>query len=144
MAVVYRTNFIQLHHDAAGATLETEWLDFANSEQIRSSLTEALRLGRQYRIRGWIGNNLKMRTIRPADQDWMNNVWFPEFAKLGVQRLAVVVSQDALNQMGINNILQRASAHTPFDTQYFASPDEARQWAGTAAVGEPASKAANK
>lgn len=134
MAVVYRTNFIQLHHDLAGATLETEWLDFANSEQIRSSLTEALRLARQHRVKGWIGNNLKMRTIRPADQDWMNEQWFPDFAKLGVQRLAVVVSQDALNQMGINNILQRASAHTPFDTQYFASPEDARKWAAQPAL----------
>lgn len=132
MSIVYRTNFIQLHHNPAGATLETEWLDFANSEQIRSSLTEALRLGRQHRIQGWIGNNLKMRTIRPADQDWMNQSWFPEFAKLGVKRLAIVVSQDALNQMGINNIIQRASAHVPFDTQYFSDPAEARRWAAVA------------
>ena len=131
MPVVYRTSFIQLHHDPLGASLETEWLDFANSEQIRSSLAEALRLGRQHRIQGWIGNNLKMRTIRPADQDWMNEHWFPEFAKLGVQRLAVVMSQDSLNQMGINNIIQRASEHVPFDTQYFSDPTEARRWAAT-------------
>lgn len=138
MSIIYRTTFLHVHHQAAAATLETEWLDFANSEQLRASLTEALRLGRQHRVQGWIGNNQKMRTIRPADQDWMNEVWFPEFAKLGVQRLAVVISQDALNQMGINNILQRATGHTPFDTQYFASPEEARQWASapTAAVGE--------
>ncbi|RYY08400.1 MAG: hypothetical protein EOO36_23870 [Cytophagaceae bacterium] len=136
MPVVYRTNFIQLHHDSAGATLETEWLDFANSEQIRSSLTEALRLGRQHRIQGWIGTNLKMRTIRPADQDWMNQSWFPEFARLGVKRLAVVVSQDSLNQMGINNVIQRATEHVPFDTQYFASPEEARHWAAQPVGGE--------
>lgn len=129
MPIIYRTSYLVLHHDPAGATLETEWLDFANSEQIRSSLTEALRLGRQHRIKGWIGNNLQMRTIRPADQDWMNEVWFPEFAKLSVQRLAVVVSQDALNQMGINNIIQRASEYVPFDTQHFSDPQEARRWA---------------
>ena len=129
MSVIYRTSFLQLHLDPAGPTLETEWLDFANSEQLRSALTEALRLGRQHRVTGWIGNNLKMRTIRPADQDWMNQCWFPEFAKLAVMRLAVVVSQDALNQMGINNILQRASEHVPFDTQYFTHPADARRWA---------------
>ena len=133
MPIIYRTSFVQLHHNPVGATLETEWLDFANSEQLRGALAEALRLGRQHHVRGWIGNNTLMRTIRPADQEWMSQTWFPEFARLGVKRLAVVVSQDALNQMGISNILQKATGHTPFDTQYFSDIEAARRWAATPA-----------
>lgn len=134
MSVVYRTSFLHLNHDPAGATLETEWLGFVNSEQLRSSLTEALRLARQLRIRGWVANNLLLRTIRPTDQDWINQVWFPEFAKLGVERMAVIVSQDGLNRMGIDNIIQRATDHLPFDTQHFASADEGRRWAASSAA----------
>lgn len=132
MPIIYRTSFVQLHHDPTGATLETEWLDFTNSEQLRSTLTEALRLARQHRIKAWVANNTLLRTIRPADQDWINQEWFPEFTKLGVQRLAIVESQDALNRMAINSIMQRATAHIPFDTQYFAGADEARRWAAEA------------
>jgi len=129
MPILYQTSFLQLHHHAAGATLETEWLDFVNSEQLRTALNEALRLARQYRVQGWIANNTLLRTLRPADQDWINQTWFPEFAKLGVKRLAIVESQDALNRMGISNIMQRATAHAPFDTQYFADAEQARRWA---------------
>ena len=129
MPAIYRTSFLNLHHDPAGATLETEWLGFVNSEQLRSSLTEALRLARQLRIKGWVANNLLLRTIRPADQDWINQVWFPEFAKLGVERMAVIISQDGLNRMGIDNIMQRATDHLPFDTQHFADAQGARHWA---------------
>lgn len=130
MKVLFTAPYLNILLDERTRVLETEWLDFANSQQIRSSLMEALRLGRQHRVRGWIGNNTKMRTIRPADQDWMNQEWFPEFKKLGVSRLAVVVSNDALNQMGIDNIITRASAHIPFDTKHFASLEDARRWAG--------------
>ena len=135
MPVIYTTSYLLLHHDPVGATLETEWLDFVNSEQLRTSLNEALRLGRLHRVKGWIGNNTRMRTIRPADQDWMNHEWFPEFSKLGVQRLAVVMSQDALNRMGINTIIQRATEHVPFDTQYFSDAAAARSWAAVANPG---------
>lgn len=135
MPIIYRTSFIQLHHDPVGATLETEWLDFANSEQLRAALVEALRLGRQHRVRGWIGNNMLMRTIRPADQEWISQTWFPEFARLEVKRLAVVVSQDSLNQMGISNIMQKATDHTPFDTQHFSDIEDARRWAASATKG---------
>lgn len=132
MSIVYHTSFVQLHHDPAGATLETEWLGFVNSEQLRTSLTEALRLARQHHTKGWIANNTLLRTIRPADQDWINKEWFPEFAKLGVRRLAIVESQDALNRMGITNIIQRATEHIPFDTQYFSDVTTARRWAASA------------
>ncbi|MGI4759732.1 MAG: hypothetical protein ACRYF0_03435 [Janthinobacterium lividum] len=131
MAIIYQTSFVQLHHQAAGATLETEWLDFVNSEQLRAALTESLRLARQHRVQGWVANNTLLRTIRPADQDWINQVWFPDFSKLGVKRLAIVESQDALNRMGISTIMQRATAHAPFDTQYFADASAARRWAAS-------------
>lgn len=134
MPIIYRTSFVHLHHDPAGATLETEWLGFVNSEQLRSSLTEALRLARQHQVRGWVANNTLLRTIRPTDQDWINREWFPEFAKLGVRRLAIAESQDALNRMGISTIMQRATEHTPFDTQYFADATAARRWAAGVAT----------
>ena len=135
MSIIYRTSYLLIHHNPVAATLETEWLDFVNSAQLRTSLHEALRLGRQHRVQGWIGNNTLMRTIRPADQHWMNETWFPEFAKLGVQHLAVVVAQDALNRMGIDAIMQRAGAHVPFDTQYFSDATAARRWAAVASTG---------
>lgn len=129
MPVIYRTSFLLLHHDPENATLETEWLGFVNSEQLRSSLAEVLRQVRALRIEGYIANNTLLRAIRPADQDWINTAWFPEFAKYGVKRLAIVISQDGLNQMGIQNIMQRASAHIPFDTRHFADAPDARRWA---------------
>lgn len=137
MPVIHHTPFIRLHHHPGGGTLETEWLGFVNSDDLRTTLTEALRLGRQHRIRSWVANNVLLRTIRPADQDWINQVWFPEFAKLGVKRLAIVESQDGLNRMGISTIMQRATAHIPFDSQYFAQPDEARRWAASSPTPTP-------
>jgi len=132
MPVIYRTSYLLLHHDPVGDTIETEWQGFVNSEQLRTSLLEVLRLARQYRVKGYIANNVLLRAIRPADQDWINEVWFPDFAKLGVQRLAIVMSQDGLNRMGIGNIMQRATAHIPFDTQHFAEAQTARSWAAVA------------
>lgn len=140
MSAIYRTSYLNLHHNPDGDILETEWLDFVNSEQLRTSLLEALRLARLHRTQGWVANNTLLRAIRPADQDWINEVWFPEFAKLGVQRMAIIISQDGLNQMGIQNIMQRATEYVPFDTQYFADAQEARQWAASTGVATTAAK----
>ena len=132
MAIAHQTPYIRLHVNAVTAVLETEWLGFCNSAELRLALQQSLVLARRHRVRGWIGNNRQMRTIRPNDQDWINEIWFPEFARLGVQRLAVVVSSDALNQMGVDSILQRATAHAPFETHYFSDIAEARLWVSEA------------
>lgn len=129
MKILLATPYLNILFYEQAKILETEWLDFANSAQIRESLLRALELGRQHQVKAWIGNNAHMRTIRPADQDWINQEWFPQFMRLNVKRLAVVVSNDALNQMGIDNIMTRATLHVPFDTQYFTSAIEARRWA---------------
>lgn len=136
MPVIYQTSYLILHHEPANATIETEWLGFVNSEQLRTSLTETLRLCRLHQIKGYIANNTLLRTIRPADQDWINEVWFPDFAKLGVHRMAIIESQDGLNRMGIENIMKRATEHIPFDTQYFVEATEARNWAAVTTDGE--------
>ncbi len=129
---LFSTPHVRLKVDEAAHLLETEWLGFCNSTELRGALNEALELGARFRVRGWVGNNLQMRTIRPQDQDWINTDWFPRFAQLGVERMALVVSNDALNRMGVDHIMSRATAHTPFAMQYFDNAESARAWAGFA------------
>ena len=130
MKVLVTTPYVRIKIDEAARLLETEWLDFCNSAELRDVLEQALDLGQRHAVRGWIGNNQWMRTIRPQDQDWINNQWFPRFARLGVERLAVVVSADAFNRMGIDHIMSRATDHMPHETRYFDDPGAARVWAG--------------
>ena len=45
----------------------------------------------------------------------MSQTWFTKFARLGVLGLVARVLQDALNQLSINNTLQKAASHRPFN-----------------------------
>jgi len=49
--------------------------------------------------------------------------------QLGVQRIAVVESQDAINRMGVTAFLAASVPGTGITTQYFTTPEAARAWA---------------
>ncbi|RSK50051.1 hypothetical protein [Hymenobacter rigui] len=110
-------------------TLEVQWLDFVNSETLRCCLLEALRLGREHAIRAWIADNRLLRAIRTKDFEWMGPNIMTPLDQMGVHRLAVIDSQDAMNRMGIKLFLSDVIPNTQILTQTFLSPNEARVWA---------------
>lgn len=129
MRIVYESAFLRIQHDAAFRTLELEWLDFANSEQVRMGMLEGLGHAHRLHARAWIGNLKRMRVIRPQDQQWIYETWFPRFAQLGIRRLAIVESDDKLNRMGVAQIMQHAVGSVPLATAYFQDVEAARTWA---------------
>lgn len=136
MSELYTSPYIRVSYDAATQLLEAEWLGFVNTTQLRSELEGLLTAARGRRIRGYLFNHKKMRTIRPADQEWMATQWFTAFARLGVPRMAIVESDDALNRMGTNHVVQRATCGPAVEVRCFNSATQARLWLGTA-LNEP-------
>lgn len=131
MKTLFTSSYLLIHHDGFGHALELEWLDFANSFQLREGMLEGLRLARLYHIRAWIGNLRGMRVIRPIDQAWLNEEWFPEFAQLNITHMAIVESEDVLNRQGVTQVMHRAGAMAPLSTAWFKTVEEARTWVRT-------------
>lgn len=109
-------------------TLVTHWLGFASVADYRATLEAALVFGRARGVRRWVGHNKHMRVIAPNEQRWTADAWWPRFARLPIERLAVVVADDAFNRLAIERILVRASDSTPFDTRYVRSFEDALAW----------------
>lgn len=116
-------------HAGKHNTLEVQWLDFVNSDTLRTCLLEALRLARHHAVRAWIADNRLLRAIRTKDFEWMDAHIMQPLNALGVHRLAVIDSQDAMNQLGIKLFLSSIIPNTAIISQTFTSPEQARTWA---------------
>ena len=128
MVLLYTAPFLRVYLHEAEAVLESEWLDNAQGEPLRRALQEMLRLALRHQVRGWVANQRQMRIIRTADQEWINQTWFPAFSQLPLLRCALIVSEDALNRMGIRSVLQHATATRAFPMEFFSDVLAARRW----------------
>ncbi|TGE14379.1 hypothetical protein [Hymenobacter elongatus] len=131
MQTLFTTPYLQISHDGFAHALELEWLDFANSAELRTGLDTGLRLAEQYHVRAWIGNLKLMRVIRPKDQEWINTDWFPRFSQLDILNMAVVESDDVLNRQGVTHVMHNATGLAPLSTAYFSHVEDARHWVRT-------------
>jgi hypothetical protein len=82
-----------------------KWLDFANSEQLRENILRGLDFAREYQVKAWLANNKLLRAIRPKDFEWLGPAIITPLSQPGVQRIAVIESQDAIKQMVVNDLL---------------------------------------
>ena len=115
-------------HEGLHNMVELEWLDFANSEELRRNILEGLRLAQLHRAQSWLADNRLLRAIRPKDFEWMGPAISLPLDQLGVKRIAVVESQDAINRMGVTAFLSSVVPGTSITTQYFTTAEEARAW----------------
>jgi len=118
-------------HSGQYAIVGLKWLDFANSEQLRENILRGLDFAREYRVKVWLADNSLLRAIRPKDFEWMGPAIITLLNQLGVQRIAVVESQDAINRMGVSTFLSATLPGTSITTRDFATVAEARAWCGS-------------
>jgi hypothetical protein len=130
MEKLFATSHINIFlHTSTHKTIEIQWLDFVPSAELRTCLLEMLKLARQHKVRAWLADNRLIRAMRPIDLEWVGQDIMVPMSQLGVRRLSVVESQDAMNRMGVNALLAVVLPNTQLTTKYFATLTEAREWA---------------
>lgn len=133
--VEFSSKVINIHYDAEKNQVHMEWKGFAKSELYQEALNKGLEIAKKHRAPYWIGNLSNMGVITQADQEWTNNVWFPQLIKAGVlQKMAVVVSKDEYNRMSVDRLMSKANDIIKFDIKYFNDINEAKEWANTLAT----------
>jgi hypothetical protein len=66
--------------------------------------------------------------IPPSLQEWHNNIIFPVFQSVGLQKLAVLVSRDLFVQVSIEQLIDEDKQNVGLKTKYFDSEENAINW----------------
>jgi hypothetical protein len=116
-------------HDGPLPALETHWLGFASSADFRAAVAQAVGLGRQHGVRGWIADDRLLGAVRPRDLDWVHDEVLLVLDGLGLQRFAHLESQDVLNRRTIAGMYERVQPTISYEIRRFDDLAAARAWA---------------
>ena len=128
LAVVHETEYARVHVGRPTRLVVLEWFAYANPEQFRQMLEDALRIARELGCERWVAHNQRLRVIAPASQRFTAEDWWPRFATLPLRRLGIVVTEDDFGRISLERIIERATPVSPFDIRYFPTFDEAMVW----------------
>jgi len=93
-------------------------------QELLSKGTEVLR---QNKAEKWLSDDRSNNALTPEDQNWANNVWFPETARAGWKYWALVQPEKVTGQM---NMKKQANVVTNGGVTVgtFDDPEEAMDW----------------
>jgi hypothetical protein len=125
--VHFDESYLSISYDADAACVIMQWKSFATSEEFRHGLNEGLKLIQEKNASNWLADLRKMEAIDPEDEQWSNEDWFPRALQGGINRMAIVPSEDIFNSISVENIMNAVTG-TDLVTHYFKDPAEAKSW----------------
>lgn len=129
----FGTTYLTSTYSAHELLLRSIWEGFVTPEDIISSSTTKLLAMESVTMRAIINDN---RTVEGPWYDangWIEEYWLPRATKLGLKKLAMVLSPDAYAALSAVEMAERLSKHPEHDleTGLFPTIEEAEAWALT-------------
>lgn len=66
--------------------------------------------------------------LSPQDQQWMEDIWQKQAAKVGLLQLAIVMPDGLFAILGINKLIEAIKKYASFDIENFLNDTEAYEW----------------
>ncbi|PQJ77251.1 hypothetical protein [Polaribacter glomeratus] len=126
--LAFDEKYAQIYLNKDDKYLKIVWVGFSKSEYYRKALNFGLKLVFDNNLEGWFANVLDMKIVTQRDQDWTNDVWFPEMVKSKLTKMAILTSKHVANQITVNSILTKATEMIPFDTMNFNNEAKGMKW----------------
>jgi hypothetical protein len=124
-----RTDFVSLSIDTSKSLMSIRWKKAPKSRQYRYGMLKAVRAITEHRLEHLLLNNQRLGVLTLEDQAWLVSTAGRLLPKTKLQKLAVVTSADALQQMSSETIGRKLKeANLKHSTKYFLSEEDAREW----------------
>jgi len=112
------------------ACVHLDWHGFAEDVEFQEACYVALDLLKERKLSKMIADNTDAKVVSIANQNWLNEVWFPKAYKEGYRTSAVVVSKDLFNEVAVKKIVNDMDEGL-FTVRFFPNLDDAKDWLRT-------------
>lgn len=126
--IILEEPFLRMGYSATDSLIQLRWLGHARSEEYRSALERAVEFVAKNNVRFWIADLRKMTVILQDDETWANEVWFPQLFKTGLEKMAILESEDYFNKTSVQRSFTALKGQISFEVAWFPSYLQAIDW----------------
>lgn len=128
---------VDLVHDDLNASVEVQdehklvrliWKRPIIGRDYRNVLMRLLEVVRERGLRLWLSDGRKAGPILYDDQVWTMTEYTPLVLQAGLERIAIVNSEDGLNLLAVDRMVNATPAEAPYEIAFFQDPSIAQLW----------------
>ena len=128
--IYLQRDYLTVRHDASLNILFSEWFGRISSDEYREGMQFILQVIREKNIPRWLSNSRNMNALPVVDQRWTNELFFREMPQTPLKKVARLLSDEIINQLIINNMVEHAQEISPIKVDFaqFSDLETAMQW----------------
>src|SRR5689334_4607311 len=96
--IYFKEHYATIQCDEKLKVIEVAWYGHIRSKEYREIMQLALNLVKEKKLKRWLADMKDMARIQISDAEWREKVWFPEFVKTDIEKVAAVISPDYFNE----------------------------------------------
>lgn len=126
--MVYRFSDVTALYDTDLRLLRWQWVGSFSDEVFQEAMQQLVQLTQHLHPYRWLADTSSLPAVSPATQQWLSSEWLPNYQKLHIQMLAVLLPSDLHNQLALENLVATARPAARCDMQYFSDALAALDW----------------
>jgi len=104
------------------------WKEPVPGTKYREILLRLLSTVRQHHLKHWLSDGRRMGPILFNDQTWTMQEFLPQLIQAGLERIAIVSSEDVLNRIAVDRMVNATPEEVPYSIAFFQDPSIAQLW----------------
>lgn len=113
---------------AAQKLVRLTWKQPITGEAYRNLLSRVIDLVGERKLKLWLSDGRKAGPILHDDQLWTTQEFMPRVLAAGLVRIAIVNSEDGLNLMAVDRMVNATPADAPYSIGFFEDPSIGQLW----------------
>ncbi|PRY14917.1 hypothetical protein CLV24_103156 [Pontibacter ummariensis] len=127
--IYFKNPFVSLYYDKALKIGGAEWQGELQGAEFREAVLLCLYLIDRFELKGWLGDNRKMKSVAPADLQWSMEVFVPQLVESPLLRLANLPSEHEENRQAIDSMVDKCNGSgQQLAIRNFEEKEEAMAW----------------
>lgn len=123
--------YVNVQADPGTGLVTIRWKNYAASGTYRATLNLVVDWIAAYKLKYFLTDQRRRGAILHDDEMWLVNDWAPRMAKAGLERAAVVQSQDFFNRAAVNRFVQTVLPTVSYPIGNFLHEEDALHWLRT-------------
>lgn len=127
--IYFKNNFVDIYFNKDLSLGKAIWKGDLIGAEYKEAVLLCLDLIDRHGLIGWLGDNRKMKSIRPDDLEWSVKVFLPRLLESSLLRLANLPSENEQNRAAVETIYNKTNiSDTELTVRSFMSEEEAEAW----------------
>ena len=126
--IYFKNDFVSIYFDKDLRIGKAVWQGDLVGSEFREAVLLCLDLIDRHSLVGWLGDNRRMKSIRPDDLQWSLQHFLPQLLESSLERLANIPSYDDANRAAVEIMYAQKSNLQELAIRDFVSEEEALAW----------------